>query len=150
MQVISAQRLLIGWLIAILLLVVVRPQGHCFSALLLLPNAASPPPHTHSTQILHAGYLAKHFGWQWGMMAPGLFGLAAGVVLLFALADKPEDTGAAPGSGWHLLFMFDFALVHIGLTTSTTIQWNCGMLLPCVTPKSPACMPPCALLDVAS
>jgi hypothetical protein len=27
-------------------------------------------------------------------MAPGMFGLAAGTLLLFALADKPEDTGA--------------------------------------------------------
>jgi MFS family permease len=43
---------------------------------------------------LIVGYLAKHFGWQWGLMAPGMFGLAAGMVLLFALADKPEDTGA--------------------------------------------------------
>lgn len=42
---------------------------------------------------LVVGYLAKHFGWQWGLMAPGMFGLAAGTVLLFALADKPEDTG---------------------------------------------------------
>lgn len=45
-----------------------------------------------------AGYLAKHFGWQWGMMAPGMFGLAAGLVLLFALADKPEDTGQSQTS----------------------------------------------------
>jgi sugar phosphate permease len=43
---------------------------------------------------LIVGYLAKHFGWQWGLMAPGMFGLAAGTLLLFALADKPEDTGA--------------------------------------------------------
>jgi sugar phosphate permease len=42
---------------------------------------------------LIVGYLAKHFGWQWGLMAPGMFGLAAGTLLLFALADKPEDTG---------------------------------------------------------
>ncbi|WIA10980.1 hypothetical protein OEZ85_011139 [Tetradesmus obliquus] len=45
---------------------------------------------------LVVGYLAKHFGWQWGLMAPGMFGLAAGTVLLFALADKPEDTGFPP------------------------------------------------------
>jgi MFS family permease len=42
---------------------------------------------------LIVGYLAKHYGWQWGLMAPGMFGLAAGTLLLFALADKPEDTG---------------------------------------------------------
>ncbi|KAF8068291.1 uhpC [Scenedesmus sp. PABB004] len=42
------------------------------------------------------GFLAKHYGWQWGMMAPGLFGLAAGTVLLFVLADKPEDAGFPP------------------------------------------------------
>lgn len=40
-----------------------------------------------------AGALCKSFGWKWGMMAPGAFGLAAGMVLLAALRDKPEDAG---------------------------------------------------------
>jgi hypothetical protein len=31
------------------------------------------------------------------MMAPGAFGLAAGMVLLLALKDKPEDAGAGFG-----------------------------------------------------
>jgi sugar phosphate permease len=44
--------------------------------------------------LLCAGALCKSFGWQWGMMAPGAFGLAAGMVLLVALRDKPEDAGA--------------------------------------------------------
>lgn len=30
-----------------------------------------------------AGYIAKHYGWQWGMWAPGAAALAVG---LFALA----------------------------------------------------------------
>jgi sugar phosphate permease len=44
--------------------------------------------------VVVSGALCKSFGWQWGMMAPGAFGLAAGMVLLLALKDKPEDAGA--------------------------------------------------------
>lgn len=49
--------------------------------------------HLRCTDAVPAGYLAKRFGWQWGMMAPGAFGLVAGFLLLFALADKPESAG---------------------------------------------------------
>lgn len=42
------------------------------------------------------GALCKSYGWKWGMMAPGAFGLAAGMVLLMTLRDKPEDAGFPP------------------------------------------------------
>ncbi len=42
---------------------------------------------------LFTGTVAKHYGWQWGMWAPGAFGLVMGTVLLFVLKDKPEDAG---------------------------------------------------------
>eukprot|EP00879_Flechtneria_rotunda_P019730 GHRR01020732.1.p1 GENE.GHRR01020732.1~~GHRR01020732.1.p1 ORF type:complete len:403 (+),score=123.10 GHRR01020732.1:420-1628(+) len=45
---------------------------------------------------LVVGYLANHYGWKWGMMVPGMFGLGAGLLLLAALADKPEDAGYPP------------------------------------------------------
>lgn len=39
------------------------------------------------------GAVAKHYGWQWGMWAPGMIGLVMGTALLFTLKDKPEDAG---------------------------------------------------------
>lgn len=52
------------------------------------------PARPHPTRpAWRAGYLAKHYGWKWGLMAPGAFGFAAGLVLLLALKDKPEDAG---------------------------------------------------------
>lgn len=40
-----------------------------------------------------SGTTAKRFGWQWGMWAPGIFGLAMGLVLLGMLKDSPEAAG---------------------------------------------------------
>ncbi|KAK9824039.1 hypothetical protein WJX72_007208 [[Myrmecia] bisecta] len=43
-----------------------------------------------------AGSCAKHFGWRWGMFAPGLVGIAVGLVLLLLLKDSPESAGYPP------------------------------------------------------
>lgn len=42
------------------------------------------------------GYVANHYGWQWGMWAPGAFGLLMGAAVLFALKDSPEQLGFPP------------------------------------------------------
>eukprot|EP00898_Chlorokybus_atmophyticus_P000707 jgi/Chlat1/1637/Chrsp127S08673 len=45
---------------------------------------------------LLAGYAAKHYGWRWGMYAPGLVGIVVGLLLLTAMKDSPESQGFAP------------------------------------------------------
>ncbi|KAJ9520251.1 hypothetical protein QJQ45_030275 [Haematococcus lacustris] len=42
------------------------------------------------------GYLAKQFGWQWGMWAPGLAGAVLAVFALYAIRDSPEAAGYPP------------------------------------------------------
>lgn len=69
-------------------------RGSCANALRRKPpnHKASPqqPPNTPSPPV---GYAAANFGWQWGMWAPGAFGLIMGVAVLFALKDSPEELG---------------------------------------------------------
>ncbi|KAG1676380.1 hypothetical protein FOA52_001175 [Chlamydomonas sp. UWO 241] len=45
---------------------------------------------------LIAGGFAKSMGWQWGMWAPGIIGLAVGVFVLLTCKDRPEDIGYPP------------------------------------------------------
>lgn len=45
---------------------------------------------------LIAGGFAKSMGWQWGMWAPGIIGMAVGTLVLFTCKDKPEDIGYPP------------------------------------------------------
>ena len=42
-------------------------------------SVANVPMHSQ-----HAGYIAKHYGWQWGMWAPGAAALAVGFFALGA------------------------------------------------------------------
>ncbi|CAL8466766.1 g6302 [Coccomyxa elongata] len=43
-----------------------------------------------------AGTAARYYGWKWGMWAPGLTGLAVGLILLFVVRDSPEQVGFPP------------------------------------------------------
>ncbi|GFR44243.1 hypothetical protein Agub_g5444 [Astrephomene gubernaculifera] len=45
---------------------------------------------------LVAGGFAKAMGWKWGMWAPGVIGIAVGLLVLMACRDKPEDVGHPP------------------------------------------------------
>lgn len=51
----------------------------------LATTRALPMSYTRCLPLLvrHSGYIAKHYGWQWGMWAPGAAALAVGA---FALA----------------------------------------------------------------
>lgn len=42
------------------------------------------------------GYIAKQFGWQWGMWAPGAAALAVGFFALAAARDSPQAVGYPP------------------------------------------------------
>jgi MFS family permease len=57
------------------------------------------------------GYVASSFGWQWGMWAPGLFGLLMGAAVMMALKDSPEELGEERGC----LFLTGNECVHVCL-----------------------------------
>lgn len=45
---------------------------------------------------LIAGTAANHFGWRWGLFAPGIIGLAVGALIFLLIKDDPETAGFAP------------------------------------------------------
>ena len=53
------------------------------------------PPFPSGAPVL-AGSAARAFGWKWGMWAPGIVGLAVGVLLLLGVRDSPEACGYPP------------------------------------------------------
>jgi len=44
--------------------------------------------HTHIHTHYHTGFIAKHYGWQWGMWAPGTAALVVGMFALTATRYK--------------------------------------------------------------
>lgn len=45
---------------------------------------------------LLAGTAARHYGWRWGMYAPGIVGIAVGLLILLIMKDSPESVGYPP------------------------------------------------------
>lgn len=45
---------------------------------------------------LLAGTAARHYGWRWGMYAPGVVGIAVGLLILLIMRDSPESIGYPP------------------------------------------------------
>jgi hypothetical protein len=64
------------------------------------------------------------------MMAPGAFGLAAGLVLLLALKDKPEDAG---GPFWGRLCVCGYILNH----HTSSLGCNPGISVDCIHASVP-------------